>query len=152
MATIVQRASADNFEPYATLLSEYFASIAGEVGEHDARESARVFLQRAGSWGWVAYVDDAFAGTVSLRSLRDDACEVKHLYVRPEYRKHRVAHALMDALHECALAERFAEIYLDSLPSMTAAHRLYASYGYEPCEQYDPDALACKIFMRKRLT
>jgi len=108
-------------------------------------------LQGNGCWAWVAYVDDAAAGTVSLRTLRDDACELKHLYVRPAFRKQQVAHALVNAVHERAVGERFAEIYLDSLPSMGAAHRLYASYGYEPCDRYTEDHVAHKIFMRKRL-
>ncbi|MBV9269732.1 MAG: GNAT family N-acetyltransferase [Candidatus Eremiobacteraeota bacterium] len=151
MSTLVKRVSPDDCDDYVTLLQEYFASIAPEVGEQDADSGAHQFLQRDRSWVWLAYTDDALAGTVSLRALRDDACELKRLYVRPEFRGQCVARALMDAVHECAGHEGFSEVYLDSLPSMTAAHRLYANYGYEPCERYAEEHLACKIFMRKSL-
>lgn len=147
----VRRVTSDGSTDFELLLREYFTSIAPEVGEQDAAESARRFLVRERCWAWVAYSAGEPAGTVSLRAIRDDACELKHLYVRPDYRKQHIAHALMDTLHQAAAAAGFAEIFLDSLESMTAAHRLYATYGYEPCERYADDPVAHKVFMRRAL-
>ena len=147
----VRRVTPAGSGDFELLLHEYFTSIASEVGDQDARESARAFLQRDRCWAWIAYAGGVPAGTVSLRALREDACELKHLYVRPDFRKQRIAHALMDTAHEIASDAGFAEIFLDSLESMAAAHRLYATYGYDPCDSYSEERVAHKVFMRKRL-
>jgi GNAT superfamily N-acetyltransferase len=128
------------------LLEKYFAAIAPEVGAQDAGESAALYVQEPAR-SWIAFVDAAPAGCVGLRPLSEHSSEIKHLYVGPAYRGKHVGRALLEAVHEHARSAGIEEVYLDSLPSMSAARRLYQQMGYVDTERYYKDDVH-RVFMR----
>ncbi|ARQ01201.1 GNAT family N-acetyltransferase [Pseudorhodoplanes sinuspersici] len=76
-------------------------------------------------------------GTVAIRPFeRPGACEMKRLYVRPKGRGMGAGKALAKAAIAFAETAGYAEILLDSLPSMTAAARLYERLGFRETEPY----------------
>ena len=80
-----------------------------------------LFLARAGG---------AEAGCVALRRIDGRVCEMKRLYVRPAHRGARIGPQLMEQAIEAARALGYEELWLDTLPSMADAQRMYAGRGF----------------------
>ena len=85
-----------------------------------------------------------------LESLGPEICEVKRLYVRPEYRGSGTADRLYAALETFAHSAGFGWIYLDTTDGMRAAIRFYERNGFKYCERYNDNPQAT-LFMRKQL-
>lgn len=95
----------------------------------------------------VARVDGDPAGCVALRRLEDDVCEMKRLYVKPEFRGTGIGRALAEAVIADARALGYASMKLDTLASMTEANRLYRSLGFKECAPYRYNPCECPVFM-----
>lgn len=91
------------------------------------------------------------AGCVGLRTLSPGRGEVKRMVVAPAWRRHGVAERLMQRLLQDASAMGLAEVVLDTLPSMMAARRLYARFGFVPIAPYYETPLAQTVFLGRRL-
>lgn len=102
---------------------------------------------------YIAKVDGALAGCVAMKKHEgeENTGELKRLYVRPEFRGKGYARKLSEKIVEDAKAVGYDALYLDTLPFLTAAQRLYGSMGFEVCEAYNEDPMGCSIFMRKEL-
>lgn len=97
--------------------------------------------------------DDGIArGCIALRKLSDGKGEVKRLYVRPEYRGNGIATALVERIVEDARNIGYKELYLDTLPELESAVRLYKSFGFEETGQYNDSPVDKTIFMKLSLT
>lgn len=95
--------------------------------------------------------DDAGAdlGCVALRPLvAGRTGEVKRLYVHPAGRNLGLGRALVTAVIAAARRIGYAELYLDTLPSMPAAQALYRSVGFEEVAAYYETPIGGTIFMR----
>lgn len=96
--------------------------------------------------------DDGIArGCIALRKLSDGKGEVKRLYVRPEYRGNGIATALVERIIEDARNIGYKELYLDTLPELESAVRLYKSFGFEETGQYYDSPVDKTIFMKLSL-
>ncbi len=61
---------------------------------------------------------------------------MKRLYVRPTHRGAGIGPLLVEAAIAAARALGYAEMWLDTLATMTAAHRLYSSRGFREIPAY----------------
>ena len=96
----------------------------------------------------LAEVDDTVAGCVALRPMdADGVCEMKRLYVRPPFRRNGVGRALASAIVDLAKALGYDSMRLDTVESMTAARRLYASLGFEERDAYYHNPLPNVVYM-----
>jgi ribosomal protein S18 acetylase RimI-like enzyme len=75
-------------------------------------------------------------GCVALRPIDDAACEMKRLYVQPNARARQLGHNLAERICREARDAGYRRICLDTLPTMTAAIRLYSSLGFRPVAPY----------------
>lgn len=76
------------------------------------------------------------AGCGALRRFSSDICEMKRLYVRPEFRGKGVGRALTLALITAAQKIGYRAMRLDTLPEMRDAQKLYQVLGFRDISAY----------------
>jgi GNAT superfamily N-acetyltransferase len=102
----------------------------------------------------LARIDGAAAGCVALRPMHDDSCEMKRLYVVPEFHGLGVGRALVAALFDRARAAGFRTMRLDTGDKQPEAIALYHAMGFRDIAPYHalpPDILPHMIFMERAL-
>jgi ribosomal protein S18 acetylase RimI-like enzyme len=99
----------------------------------------------------VAWSDEKAAGCVAMRRVSIDVCEMKRLYVRPEYRAIGLGRTLAQHLISRAKAAGYREMYLDTLPSMSDAQRLYERLGFTDIAPYRFNPIEGSRFLGLRL-
>lgn len=88
----------------------------------------------------LAVAGDDTAGVVGMRPLetKDAAiCEMKRLYVRPQYRKLGFGQQLVQHLITEARGRGYRTMRLDTLPSMQSARTIYGAFGFVPIANYN---------------
>lgn len=151
---IVNAASADDTERARELFTEYadatgvdlcfqgFAQeLAGLPGGY-APPRGRLLL---------ALVDGRAAGCVALREFEEGVCEMKRLYVRPEFRGLRLGRSLAERVVAEARSIGYQSMRLDTLPTMTEAIALYRSLGFQETEAYRHNPVEGSLFMALEL-
>lgn len=140
---IVTPATAELLEATRGIFREYAAGLGVDLcfqGFED--ELARLPGEYAGPQGalLLAFVDGALAGCGALRPLADvdyaNACEMKRLYVRDDFRRFGLGRLLAQALIDRATQAGYSCMLLDTLDDMEAARGLYASLGFEEIPPY----------------
>lgn len=100
----------------------------------------------------LAEVDDEPAGIVALKPFdAPGVCEMKRLYVRPQYRGRGLGRALGTAILEAARRLGYETMRLDTVASMTPARELYRSLGFEERPPYYHNPLDDVVYMERVL-
>ncbi|QNQ08335.1 GNAT family N-acetyltransferase [Sphingomonas alpina] len=122
---------------------DFAAELAGLPGNYAPPHGA-LLLARSGEGEPI--------GCVALRPMAAAGrCEMKRLYVAPAGRGTGLGRALMQALIIEARRIGYAEMWLDTLPTMAAAQGLYRAAGFEMAEPYYDTPVAGTVFMRRMI-
>ena len=101
-------------------------------------------------------VDGEIAGTISFRKIREDAGEIKRMYVKPKFRGKKLGNLLIEEVIEVSQGNDYSRLYLDTAHFMSSAISLYKKYGFKETTYY-PESVLPKgllntmIFMMKKL-
>lgn len=101
---------------------------------------------------FIAYHNATPVGCIALQPLQEaQTCEMKRLYVVPEYRKLKIGEALVQALLLEAKTLGYLTMKLDTLDRLQAALKLYLKYGFETVTAYYDNPLPGVVYMQKEL-
>ena len=87
-------------------------------------------------------------GCVGLRQIDDRRCEIKRLYVRPDYRGQGLGERLVRQLISDARSIGYECLLLDTLPFLTVAIDMYHRMGFVDIPRYNDCPLDSIIYMR----
>lgn len=141
---------ADDLVVVRELVAEYARSLGVDLSFQDLdRELTTLgeFYERI----LVAHEDSRIAGCVALRHIDDATCEMKRLYVRPEFRGRNLGRTLAEQIIAEARQRGYARMRLDTLPTMTAAIPLYESLGFVEIASYRFNPIVGTRFMELTL-
>jgi ribosomal protein S18 acetylase RimI-like enzyme len=157
---VIELVRASDLAPVRALFEEYAASLGFSLVYQDfATELAGLPGAYAPPTGalLIAHADGAAVGTVALRRLEPETCEMKRLYVRPAARAFRtpdgisIGRALALAIVGEARALGYRRLRLDTVPTMIPAIALYRSLGFVEIDAYYEDAHPGTMFMQLAL-
>jgi ribosomal protein S18 acetylase RimI-like enzyme len=130
---------------FSLCFQSFDEELAGLPGDY-APPSGRLFL---------AEVEGKPAGCVALHALggtKDGICEMKRLYVRPEFRGHQLGRRLVNELMNAARAIGYRKMRLDTVePVMGHAVALYRELGFHEITPYRENPIAGALYMELEL-
>jgi len=100
----------------------------------------------------LAYWEDEVAGCIALTKMKDQgACEMKRLYVRPNFRKNKIGRMLVEDLLTSAKERDYKIMRLDTFLKLGAAIKIYEQYGFRNISPYYNNPLKGVVYMEKEL-
>lgn len=97
---------------------------------------------------YVVYDEGKAAGCVGLRKINETDCELKRLFVRPEFRGKRIGRQLTEQVIRDAKEIGYSAMFLDTLPFLNAAIAMYRTLGFYEIESYNDSPMSTSIFMK----
>jgi putative acetyltransferase len=102
---------------------------------------------------YMARWNNEIAGCIALMPLAEQGvCEMKRLYVRPAYRKHKIGKALVHQLIADAKQLGYTKMKLDTLQKLQPAIQLYQQFGFIETTAYYQNPLPAVVYMERQLT
>jgi putative acetyltransferase len=146
----VTSAADPRVEQARALLIEYAESLRVDLSFQSFDEELSAFPESylpPGEALILATRGDAVAGSVAMRRLDAGICEMKRLYVRPEFRGFGVGRELAVAIIDSARHAGYRHMRLDTLPGMHDAQRLYRLLGFREIAAYYENPIAGTRYM-----
>jgi putative acetyltransferase len=127
---------------FSLCFQSFDAELAGLPGDY-APPHGRLLL---------AQYEDLIAGCVALHKLEPGICEMKRLYLRPQFRGKGLGRALADQIIAEARQIGYERIRLDTVePVMKDAVAMYRRIGFQEIAPYRVNPIAGALYMELRL-
>lgn len=151
MVSIVQAESAEQLDQTRELWREYAAWLEVDLCfqrfEQELAELPGRYAPPSGRL-LLAVSDERLAGCIALRQIGEGLCEMKRLYVRPNFRGEGIGRQLTTRLIDEARAIGYERMLLDTLPAkMKAASAAYRSLGFTEREAYYHNPIEGAVYM-----
>jgi ribosomal protein S18 acetylase RimI-like enzyme len=127
---------------FSLCFQSFDAELAGLPGDY-ARPDGRLLL---------AQYEGQVAGCVALHKLEPGTCEMKRLYLRPQFRGKGLGRALADQIIAEARQIGYQRIRLDTVePVMKDAVAMYRKIGFQEVAPYRLNPIAGALYMELQL-
>ena len=90
-------------------------------------------------------------GCVGMRPLDGITCEIKRLYIKPDYRGFGLGKLLTKKVLEYCIERGYIKVFLDTTSSMESAINIYKSLGFLETSPYYNNPLSNVIFFELNL-
>jgi putative acetyltransferase len=132
---IIRAATAEDFDEIRTMLREYAAWLEVDLCfQNFEEELAGLPGEYAPPLGRLLIAEGA--GCVALRRIEEEVCEMKRLFVRPEFRGSGLGRRLVLAIIDEARGIGYRRMRLDTMPKMDRAQGLYTALGFREIAAY----------------
>lgn len=148
---IIQAETGRHIDQARTLFREYEAWLALDLCfqnfEKELAELPGAYAPPTGRL-LLAYENDQLAGCVALRKLSDGVCEMKRLFLRPQFHGSGRGRELAQRIIDEARGAGYQRMRLDTLPEqMGKAISLYRALGFKEIEPYYKNPVPGALFM-----
>lgn len=97
---------------------------------------------------YLIYCDEKLAGCIGLRKIDNQTCEMKRLYIRPEFRGKKLGSILVEKIITDANEIGYSYMLLDTLPFLQRAIHMYKKFGFYEIESYNDSPMDTSIYMK----
>lgn len=99
---------------------------------------------------YLAYYEDKLAGCIGLKKLDEEGqqCELKRLYVRPQFRGKKMGEKLLEVILQDAKDIGYKAMLLDTLPFLKSAIKMYRKRGFYEIPCYNDSPMDTTIYMK----
>ncbi len=142
------------FDAYTRMLVENEPGFDYYLGLQNYDDEVKDLRSKYGLPGgrlYIAIFKGRVAGCIALRKFDEENCEMKRLYVKPDFRDKGIGRKLIDKLIEDGKEIGYKYMLLDTLPSLNIALSLYESYGFKVVPPHSHSPIENSIFMRLNL-
>jgi putative acetyltransferase len=151
----IQASTPEHIDQVRTLFREYEAwlnlDLCFQNFEKELAELPGAYAPPSGRL-LLAFSDNQLAGCVALRSLGDDVCEMKRLFLRPQFHGRGLGRELAKRIIEEARDAGYQRMRLDTLAEqMGSAIRLYRALGFKEIDPYYKNPVPGALFMELTL-
>ncbi len=140
---------------FRALTVEYVKSLGRDLAfQHLDEELESPVKKYVGSGGGMLVAlnrEGEAVGCVAYWGHTKERCEMKRLYVKPEYRRDGVGMALGREVIRRARESGFCEMVLDTVTALAPALALYRRLGFHEIEAYYHNPMSDVVYMGMRL-
>lgn len=139
------------FSEYTDMLIEGDSSFKEYLNiQHYDEEVAHLEIKYGHPFGrlYLACVGGRAAGCIGLRKIDETNCEMKRLYVRPEFRGNKIGEQLVGKIIADAREIGYSAMLLDTLPFLESALHIYEKFGFYTIDSYNDSPVSASIFMK----
>lgn len=97
---------------------------------------------------YLAYYNSEAAGCIGLRKIDEQNCEMKRLYIKPEFRGNKIGVQLIQKIILDAKEIGYTHMMLDTLPCLQSAILMYEKFGFYTIERYNNSPISTAIYMK----
>lgn len=152
--TIEQVTTEEALEQIREMFAEYAASLGVDLSfQNFEQELAGLPGDYAAPSGslLIATHEGQTVGCIALRKWEEEVCEMKRLYVRPQFRGLSAGRKLAEAVIIVARQLGYKRMRLDTLPTMKRAQELYESLGFREIPAYRHNPIAGTSYLELML-
>lgn len=99
----------------------------------------------------LVYEKEKVIGCAAIRVYKDQSCELKRMYLKPECRGKNIGKELLQFMFSKAKELGYSKMLLDTLPQMQTALHLYKQFGFVQIESYRFNPVEGTVYMEKQL-
>lgn len=99
----------------------------------------------------LVYDNELPVACAAYRKIGEDICELKRMYIKPNYRRKGIGQEIMNILCTRSKLNGYRLMRLDTLDTMTPAIKLYSNNGFYTIEAYYHNPNEGVVYMEKSL-
>jgi ribosomal protein S18 acetylase RimI-like enzyme len=142
------------FDAARTLIVDYSHELGVDLGFQGITEELagldRVYSPPHGRLV-IAWHGKEAVGCVGLKQIDGATCEMKRMYVKPDFRGRKIGLGLANRIMNEGKKLHYAAMRLDTLVSLQAAVALYRRLGFHEIEPYYENPLPDVLYFERRL-
>ena len=144
----------EQFNDAIALFQEYANSLNISLAFQNFEEELNIINSMYGSPTGcllLVYHNELPIACAAYRKIGEDICELKRMYIKPDFRRKGVGQEIMNILCTRAKLNGYRLIRLDTLDTMIPAIKLYSKNGFYNIEAYCFNPNKGVVYMEKLL-